>query len=237
MERDIRYQERYSYEDNIKFAKSTLTEKNEKLYAKLNEVLLKTQELQQKKIKTEAEIKQLNDLCVEAKQISNRIKTNDSELLSYEQKLNALCAKARERQSQKQRVARRRPIKQAFHYIQRHAFIFSLLLCLILYFSFLIFAFTEKNHVDTYICYTTKTGECYHAAYCQYLRNSSYKTTVYEAKKKYRKCSRCSPILEKYKTTIIVKERNYFFPALISIPLSAATYILLIKTNKGDDNR
>ena len=127
-------------------------------------------------------------------------------------------------------------MKKFLHYIQKHAFIFSALLCLILYFSCLTFAFTEKNYVDTYICYTTKTGECYHAATCGYLRNSSYKTTVYKARKNYRPCSRCNPFQDRYKTTITVKKKNYIAPALIGIPISVATYFVLIKTNKGDDS-
>lgn len=52
----------------------------------------------------------------------------------------------------------------------------------------------EVDKVYTYICYTTNTGKCYHARGCQYLKYSSYETTVYQAKKSgYSPCSRCSP--------------------------------------------
>ena len=115
---------------------------------------------------------------------------------------------------------------------KKRAFIISLLLCSILYLAFLTLAFTEKR--DTYICYTTKTGECYHAYYCSYLKYSSHQTTVYQAeRKKYRRCSSCNPFQDRLKTTITV--RNYLAPALISIPISAITYIV-IKKNKENDN-
>lgn len=129
-------------------------------------------------------------------------------------------------------ISKGRLMKKIFQYIQRNALSFALLLCLTLYLSFLVFAFTERSYVDTYVCYTTKTGECYHAATCSYLRYGAYKTTVYEAQKKYRQCSRCNPRQECYKTSVKVRKRNYVAPALISIPLSATTYIILIKTKK-----
>ena len=48
--------------------------------------------------------------------------------------------------------------------------------------------------VSTYVCYTTRYGDCYHAGYCGYLWNSSYKTTVYQAEKQgYDPCSKCTP--------------------------------------------
>lgn len=151
----------------------------------------------------------------------------------------AAIAKAnQEAEKQKRELEKERKkakIRELIRKIQNLAIPVSLVLCLILYFSFLTFAFTEKNYIDTYICYTTKTGECYHAAYCGYLYRSSYETTVYEAKKKnYRSCSRCNPCQDRYETSIIVKKRNYIAPALISIPISVATYFVLIKTNKED---
>lgn len=103
----------------------------------------------------------------------------------------------------------------------------SMILCIVLYIFFLTTVFSEK--VDTYICYTTDTGECYHASYCQYLSQSRHKTTVYKATRSYRSCSRCNPCIEKYETTIVV--RNYFLPALISVPTSVMVYLLLTKKN------
>ena len=41
----------------------------------------------------------------------------------------------------------------------------------------------QVGSVDTYVCYTTEYGYCYHAKECGYLWNSSNKTTVYEARK------------------------------------------------------
>ena len=44
---------------------------------------------------------------------------------------------------------------------------------------------------NTYVCYITPTGECYHAKSCRYA-NKDMQTTVYEAKAQgYRACSIC----------------------------------------------
>jgi hypothetical protein len=109
---------------------------------------------------------------------------------------------------------------------KRFAAVISIVLCAVLYLSFLS-VFTTKR--DTYICYTTKTGECFHSATCQYL-NTAYETTVYEASKKYKVCKYCNPCVEQYETTLT--ERNYFIPFLISVPISAAVYLLLTYKKK-----
>ena len=116
-------------------------------------------------------------------------------------------------------------------FLKRYAFAISILICVVFYLLFLTLAFSEKK--ETYICYTTKTGECYHAYYCSYLKYSSYPTTVYQAeKKKYRACSKCNPFQERFKTTITI--RNYLAPALISIPISTLIYIGLTKEKKDN---
>lgn len=89
----------------------------------------------------------------------------------------------------------------------------------------LLFTTVFTNEQDTYICYTTATGECYHAEYCHYLRQSSYQTTVYEAKDRYRPCSKCDPCIERYKITIT--ERNYVTPLFISGSISVAIFFVL----------
>lgn len=104
---------------------------------------------------------------------------------------------------------------------KRIAAVISILLCVTLYLSF-ITVFTTKR--DTYICYTTKTGECFHSATCRYL-NTAYETTVYEASQEYKKCKYCNPCVEQYKTTLT--ERNYIRPILISVPISAIVFALL----------
>lgn len=109
---------------------------------------------------------------------------------------------------------------------KRIAGVISILLCVTLYLSFLS-AFTTKK--DTYICYTTKTGECFHSATCNYL-NTAYETTVYEASQKYKACKYCNPCIEQYKTTIT--ERNYIIPAVISVPISAVVFVLLAYKKK-----
>lgn len=105
---------------------------------------------------------------------------------------------------------------------KRVAVIVSLLLCAVLYLSFL-FAFSTTR--DTYICYTTKTGECFHSSICRYASNSAYETTVYEACRNYKPCNYCNPCVEKYKTTVTV--RDYITPIVISIPTSTVVFILL----------
>jgi hypothetical protein len=112
------------------------------------------------------------------------------------------------------------------HISKRIAAIISILLCITLYLSFLS-AFTTKR--DTYICYTTKTGTHYHSATCSYL-DTAYETTVYEASRKYKPCNYCNPCVERYETTIT--DRNYIIPAIISVPISAAVYLLLTYKKK-----
>jgi hypothetical protein len=109
---------------------------------------------------------------------------------------------------------------------KRIAAVISIVLCAVLYLSFLS-AFTTKR--DTYICYTTKTGECFHSATCNYL-NTAYETTVYEASRKYKPCNYCNPCVEQYKTTIT--SRNYIIPFVISVPISATVFVLLAYKKK-----
>ena len=109
---------------------------------------------------------------------------------------------------------------------KRIALVISIILCAVLYLSFLS-AFTTKR--DTYICYTTKTGECFHSATCKYL-NTAYETTVYEASRRYRVCNYCNPCQEIYKTTFT--SRDYITPLLISLPISALTFVILTAKKK-----
>ena len=104
---------------------------------------------------------------------------------------------------------------------KRAAAIVSIILCVVLYLSFLS-AFTTKR--DTYICYTTKTGTHYHSPTCTYL-DTAYETTVYEASRKYKPCNYCNPCVKNYETTIT--DRNYVIPAIISVPISTAVFFLL----------
>jgi hypothetical protein len=106
---------------------------------------------------------------------------------------------------------------------KRVALVVSLLLCVTLYLLLLSTAFTTNR--DTYICYITKTGECFHEVSCRYISKSAYETTVYEACHDYKPCWNCNPCIKAYKTTITV--RNYVYPALISIPLSISVFLLL----------
>jgi hypothetical protein len=106
---------------------------------------------------------------------------------------------------------------------KRIAVVVSLLLCVTLYLLFLTTAFTTKR--DTYICYTTKTGEYFHSAVCSEINKNAYETTVYEACHDYKPCWQCNPYAKNYKTTITV--RNYIYPILISVPISILVFLLL----------
>ena len=123
------------------------------------------------------------------------------------------------------------PSREVFSlpFSKRIAAIISLILCAVLYLSFLS-AFSTKR--DTYICYTTKTGECYHSAICQVInKKESYETTVYESCQKYKRCVVCNPCIERYETTIT--DRNYVIPILISVPISATVFLLLTYRKKN----
>ena len=109
---------------------------------------------------------------------------------------------------------------------KRIAAILSIFLLIILYLVFLTVFSTER---DTYICYTTKTGDNFHSATCSYL-NTAYETTVYEASKNYNVCKYCNPCVEQYKTTIIIKD--YILPIIISFPISTLVFLLLICKKK-----
>ena len=107
---------------------------------------------------------------------------------------------------------------------RRVALVISLLLCVTLYLLLLSMVFTTER--DTYICYTTRTGECYHDDSCHYIRYTAYETTVYEATQKgYSPCSQCNPCYKNNKTTIVAK--NHTYPILISVPISVAVFLLL----------
>lgn len=101
----------------------------------------------------------------------------------------------------------------------------AIILFVVLYLLFLTTAFTNER--DTYICYTTKTGKCYHSAFCDYIGKSAYETTVYEACRNYRPCSYCNPCVDRFKTTI--KDRNYIAPFFISGAISIAIFYFLNK--------
>ncbi len=110
---------------------------------------------------------------------------------------------------------------------KRIAAVISIVLCAVLYLSFLS-AFTTQR--DTYICYTTKTGECFHSMTCKCI-NTAYETTVYEACHEYKPCKYCNPCVEKYETTIT--DRNYFIPASICLPISVVVFLILSYKKKS----
>lgn len=142
-----------------------------------------------------------------------------------EERSREATAKIKQREAPKPDTPKENNLMNLFA-SKRIAAVLSILLCIALYLSFLL-AFTTKR--DTYICYTTKTGTHYHSAICSYL-NTAYETTVYEASRKYKPCNYCNPCVEQYKTTIT--DRNYIIPIFISIPISAAVFLLLTYRKK-----
>ena len=57
-----------------------------------------------------------------------------------------------------------------------------------------LFALIGFKSIDAQTVYTTKTGAKYHSAGCQYLRKSSFATTLKDAiNSGYTACSRCNP--------------------------------------------
>lgn len=119
---------------------------------------------------------------------------------------------------------------------KRIAAVLAILLCLILYFSFLLTLFTKK--VDTFIVYTQEGITTVHGSHnCRTSEwdGFGYKTafdttkpiittTTYHTKD-YDWCRECSGKMEQ--TTITVK--NHYAPLLISAPISLVVYLLLIK--------
>ena len=112
---------------------------------------------------------------------------------------------------------------------KRIAAVISLLLCVMLYLSFLT-AFSEI--LDTYVCYVEKDGKAFHTDTCMFLGEDAYESTVHEAQKKFDSCKFCHSNIydERYKVTITA--RNYVTPIVISVPISLAVYALLTIGNK-----
>lgn len=104
------------------------------------------------------------------------------------------------------------------------------------------------ERVDTYVCYTTTYGSCYHSRGCGSLWNSSYKTTVYEAiRDGYVKCSKCTPRVRTvyeveetrertvYKTRTVTKEPTLWV-IVIGVGSIAILAGLLILAEKAEIN-
>lgn len=185
-------------------------------HPQINEVTKAYKELCQESDRIEEEINRL----VESAPLQNVLSYRFHRKPQQQQK-QAIIEEAKIPEQPKQKDT----IKQTL-ISQRIAAIISIVLCAVLYLSFLS-AFTTKR--ETYICYTTKTGTHYHSAICKYL-NTAYETTVYEASRKYKPCEYCNPCVEQYKTTIT--DRNYIIPILISVPISAAVFLLLTYKKK-----
>lgn len=111
---------------------------------------------------------------------------------------------------------------------KRIAAVISIVLCAVLYLSFLS-AFSTKR--DTHICYVENKNERFHAHLnCSNADEIDYETTVYKACKNYKPCDHCYRYGEPSKTTIT--ERNYIIPLLISVPASVSVFLLLTYKKK-----
>ena len=112
---------------------------------------------------------------------------------------------------------------------KRIAAIFSIILCVLLYFSLLKNVFTEK--IDTFIVYTQEGSNTIHgSAECK-KKNSDYSlnrnepiicTTTYHCPDSIW-CTRCSDKM--VETTITAK--NYIVPLHISVAVSSAAFLIL----------
>ena len=87
--------------------------------------------------------------------------------------------------------------------------------------------FPYEKHIDTYECYVTSQGECYHDIECRYLGKNVIKTTVYEAQDEYRKCKYCDVADNGWETTIIVEEQNARSSLIIAIIVTIAAYFVI----------
>ena len=104
----------------------------------------------------------------------------------------------------------------------------------------------EVEKINTYICYVTRTGKCYHSQRCQYIGKSSTETTVYEAEQNgYSACSRCTPRSEatleverviKTPRDDIKIQRNYIAPAIVSSVLSISYYAIVVISYRKKQN-
>ena len=111
---------------------------------------------------------------------------------------------------------------------KRIATVISIVLCAVLYVSFLSVFSTKR---ETQICYVETKNERFHAHLnCSNADEFDYETTVYKACKNYTPCDHCYRYGEPSKTTIA--ERNYVAPLLISVPISAAVFLLLTYKKK-----
>lgn len=182
------------------------------------------------KIETETEelIKKFNEDREKAlekrKEFLQKQKKNYASVETFEAKHNIVNSTKEEQPTLKEKTLT--PLMP-----KRIAMVISLLLCVIIYLVFLTTVFTTKR--DTYICYTTQTGECYHSSTnCKYIINKrASETTVYEACRDYRPCQECNTWYDQEdRTTQTI--RNYVYPLLISVPISVLVFLLLVYRKK-----
>lgn len=114
---------------------------------------------------------------------------------------------------------------------KRFAAVISILLCVFLYFALLTTAFSTK--VNTYICYTQSKDDQFHDITCWQLKgNSVEETTVYHVSESHVRCEHCKP-----SDKITITDRNYIIPIIISVPISAAVFLLLTYKKKQKRRR
>lgn len=112
--------------------------------------------------------------------------------------------------------------------------VISVIACILGYVVHYRYADNRIVITNTYVCYITRTGECYHAPSCRYAdtSNDEMKTTVYEAKANgYRSCSFCRDRVEKgckNETRICVHDPSVKYPSVGKYLCVGATFCVCI---------
>lgn len=94
----------------------------------------------------------------------------------------------------------------------------------------------EPKEIDTYVCYVSQYGECYHEKRCGYIKYSYgvREVTIYEAEKAgYRQCSACDrfsrttiTIQEEHKREVQSEEVDYKKSAIISAVCGVVVFVI-----------
>lgn len=115
---------------------------------------------------------------------------------------------------------------ELFEGLKRHIVITSIIIFIVAFYIHYNY-FPYERHIDTYECYVTPQGECYHDIECRYLGKNVIKTTVYEAQDEYRKCKYCDVADNGWGTTIIVEERTTGRSLIMAIIITLSAYFII----------
>lgn len=193
----------------------------------INEVTKAYKELCQESERIEKEINSLVESAPLQNVLSYRFRRKPlSEQVKQETKIETL-EENQKTEVQKENIENRND-KTFFpiSFSKRFAAVISILLCVFLYFALLTTVFSNK--VNTYICYTQSKDDQFHDITCWQLQGSSVEeTTVFHVSDSHVRCSYCKP-----SDKITITDRNYIIPIFISVPISAAVFLLLTYKKK-----